>query len=305
VALRDAAGRPPPASSTRTADPEDLTVCASDGVRLAARLFVPRRAACAAAVVAPAMAVAQRYYEPFARWLAAQDVLALTFDPRGIGRSRRGHLRDERADVLTWAERDFGAALRALADRAGPLPITWIGHSLGGQVLPFVPGRERIANMVTVACGTGYWRESVIPRRAWVLWRVIAPACLSAFGWFPGRRLGLVGDLPGPAMAQWRRWCLHPDYAMGAERAGALYAAVRTPITAISFTDDELMSARNFEALDLQYANAPRRRIRVAPADVGFRRVGHFGFFRPGSEPLWRELILPELPRSQNTGSSR
>ena len=29
-----------------------------------------------------------------------------------------------------------------------------------------------------------------------------------------GQRL-VVGDVPGPAMRQWRRWCLDPDYVVG------------------------------------------------------------------------------------------
>ncbi len=280
-------------------DPRDLVITAADGVALTGRLFAPAGAPRGAALVAPAMGVAQRYYEAFARWLAGRDVLALTFDLRGIGRSRRGHLRNEPADLLTWAEQDCGAALRALADRAGNVPITWIGHSLGGQILPFVPGRERAAKVVTVACGSGYWRENTPQhrRKVWLLWWVVAPLSMALLGWFPGRRLRLLGDLPRGAMAQWRRWCLHPEYAVGAEgeRTRALYAAVRTPITSISFTDDEYMSARSIEALHDQYREAPRRMLRFSPAELGVRRVGHLGFFQPGSEPLWGHLLLPEL----------
>lgn len=280
-------------------DPEEHPLIAADGVSLAGRIFAPSAATRGAALVAPAMAVPQTFYEPFTCWLAEQGVLALTFDPRGIGRSRRGRLRDERADLLTWAELDCGAALRALAERAGSLPLTWIGHSLGGQILPFVPGRERAAKVVTVACGSGYWRDNV-PRyrhRVWLLWWVLAPLSLALLGWYPGRRLRMLGDLPPAAMAQWRRWCLHPEYAVGVEgeRARALYAAVRTPITSLSFTDDEYLSARNIEALHNQYTGAPRRMLRIAPAERGLSRIGHLGFFRAGQERLWQDLVLPEL----------
>jgi predicted alpha/beta hydrolase len=280
-------------------DPEDRTLTAADGVFLAGRVFAPAAACRGAALVAPAMAVPQSFYEPFARWLGEQGILALTFDPRGVGRSRRGHLRDERADVLTWAELDCAAALGALAERADSLPVNWIGHSLGGQILPFVPGRERAVKVVTVACGSGYWRDNVPRhrRRAWVLWWVIAPISLALLGYYPGRRLRLLGDLPPAAMAQWRRWCLDPEYAVGVEgeRARALYAAVRTPITSLSFTDDEYLSARNIEALHQQYTGAPRRMLRISPAERGLSRIGHLGFFRPGQERLWQDLVLPEL----------
>ena len=99
-------------------------------------------------------------------------------------------------------------------------------------------------------------------------------------------------------MEQWRRWCLDPEYAVGAEGEGARteYAAVHMPITSISFSDDEFMSARNVESLHAFYVNAPRKMKRLAPRDVGLKRIGHFGFFRPEYEkPLWLDHLLPEL----------
>jgi predicted alpha/beta hydrolase len=70
----------------------------------------------------------------------------------------------------------------------------------------------------------------------------------------------MVGDLPKGVMAQWRRWCLDPQYAVGAEGdvVRAEYAAVRAPIVSISFSDDEMMSARNTESIHSFYTGAPR-----------------------------------------------
>ena len=99
-------------------------------------------------------------------------------------------------------------------------------------------------------------------------------------------------------MAQWRRWCLDPEYAVGAEGAAVRerYAAVRSPLVAISFTDDEYMSERNTASLHGFYRNAPQVARRISPADAGVPRIGHFGFFRGAlAEPLWRRYLLPEL----------
>jgi len=281
-------------------EPEDLEVAAAGGVTLAARLFSPEGLARGAVLLAPAMGVPQTWYEALAGWLAGQGFLALTFDLRGIGRSRRRPLREEQADLFTWAG-DMGAALAALSGRAGGLPLTWVGHSLGGQLFPFVPGRERAQKMVTVASGSGYWRDNTaeLKRKVWLLWWVAVPVSIALLGWYPGRALRMIGDLPAGAMAQWRRWCLHPEYAVGVEGepARAAYAAVKIPITSLSFTDDEYMSARNIEALHGQYTGAPPRMLRLAPAELGVKRVGHFGFFLPHHAPLWREILVPELLR--------
>jgi predicted alpha/beta hydrolase len=45
-------------------------------------------------MIVPAMGVGQTYYAPFARWLAREGYLAVTFDFRGIGASQHGSLRD-------------------------------------------------------------------------------------------------------------------------------------------------------------------------------------------------------------------
>jgi predicted alpha/beta hydrolase len=153
---------------------------------------------------------------------------------------------------------------------------------------------------VTIATGSGYWRENAPPLkwRAWWLWYVIAPLSVSLLGYFPGKRLRKVGDLPKGVMEQWRRWCLNPEYAVGVEGESirAEYAAVRTPIVSISFSDDEFMSARNTESIHGFYVNSSRTMKRLSPRDVGLKRIGHFGFFRSeNADSLWRKHLLPEL----------
>ena len=136
-------------------EPIPWIVRTADGVELAARRFEPP-AGCplrGAVLIVPAMGVAQEYYARFAAWLAGEGFVVATFDYRGTGRSRpaamRNSLRGFEATVFDWARLDCGALLRGLqglrdeGEAAQSLPIYWIGHSLGGQILPFVPGHER------------------------------------------------------------------------------------------------------------------------------------------------------------------
>lgn len=79
-------------------------------------------------------------------------------------------------------------------------------------------------------------------------------------------------------------------------RACARYAAVATPLVSLSFTDDEYMSLANTRALHALYSGAPQTLKRIAPAEIGQKRIGHFGFFRAQHEhALWRPHLLPEL----------
>lgn len=275
-------------------------IITADSHTIISRLFVPREQPHGAVLIAPAMGTTQNYYVPFAAWLRTQGFLTATFDYRGTGLSRRGGLRGFDANIIDWARLDCAAMVETLSAYAPGRPLYWIGHSLGGQILPFVPNLGRVSKMVTVATGSGYWRENSPPlrRTVWWLWYVIAPLSVRLFGYFPGKRLRKVGDLPRGVMEQWRRWCLNREYAVGAEgdRVRALYASVKLPIVSFSFVDDEYMSARNIDSIHGFFVNAPRKMKRIAPRDIGAGRIGHFGFFRPMFESsLWRSHLLPEL----------
>jgi predicted alpha/beta hydrolase len=119
-------------------------------------------------------------------------------------------------------------------------------------------------------------------------------------GYFPGKRLRKVGNLPAGVMQQWRKWCLSPEYVVSAEGEDvrAAYASVRTPILALSFTDDELMTARSIRSLHGLYASAPVEFRTIAPREIGVKRIGHFGFFRPQFEQTLWPLVVAGLRAS-------
>ena len=276
---------------------QPVSFAASDGFVLRGVLYGDARSARGAVLIAAAMGVAQSYYADFAQWLARQGHIVLSFDYRGMGQSRPARfsrsLRGFQADVHTWAERDAAAALAFLdAQVAAGTPIRWLGHSLGGQILGLVPNNARVSRVVTVGCGSGYWRENApsLRRYVWWLWYCVVPLVLPLFGYFPGRRLRKVGDLPHGVMSQWRRWCLHREYMMGegGARLRERYASIRAPILSLSFTDDEFMSERNTASIHDFYAGAPKEMRRIAPQDINEPRIGHFGFFRRRFEAtLW------------------
>lgn len=113
-----------------------------------------------------------------------------------------------------------------------------------------------------------------------------------------------VGDLPRGVIWQWRRWCLNPTYSAGAEGKAARqnYASVRFPICSLALMDDEMMTLRGTQVLLDLYHQAPRQIERIAAADFGTKRIGHFGFFRQEfSQTLWplalaRLLAFKERP---------
>ncbi|HEX2494492.1 MAG TPA: hypothetical protein VHK24_12000 [Steroidobacter sp.] len=100
------------------------------------------------------MGVAQKYYAPFAEWLSLQGFLV------AIGLSAPKSLRGFEVDINCWAMEDCAAVIDFVKTRLPDAPLYWVGHSLGGQLLGLIPNRGKIDRVVTVATGSGYWREN-------------------------------------------------------------------------------------------------------------------------------------------------
>ncbi|MEM7378451.1 MAG: alpha/beta fold hydrolase [Pseudomonadota bacterium] len=276
------------------------TLVTRDGRSLAAHRFPAAGSPRAVVVLAPAMGVPQAFYAPFATGLSQQGFTVLSFDYRGMGLSRTQPLRTETADLLTWGREDGSAALDHAEALAGGAPLLWLGHSVGGQLIPFLREPNRLAGALLVAAGSGYWRDNAAPlkRRIRAMWWGLVPVLTPLFGYFPGARIGAVGDLPRGVIWQWRAWCLDPNYTVGVigKPAADAFAAVRVPLHALYFADDEFLSRRSIESLNAQYVNAPLRFDVIEPQAVSEARCGHLAVFRPRFEKtIWHARFGPAL----------
>ena len=254
--------------------------------------FPAAREAWATAVVAPAMGVRQDFYAPLARFLSSQGVHALTFDWRGMGYARPARLRGFAASVTGWANEDLEGAYAAARAPAPHLPLLHIGHSLGGQLLGAAPGNARVDAALLVNAGSGWYRlNERMPLQVRVFWFAAIPLLTPLFGYFPGKALRMVGDLPEGVAWQWRRWCLHPEYLLseGAAMREA-FDRVRCPILSYSFEDDPIITRRGVDSLLGFYRRAAVESRHVAPG--AGERLGHFGFFSARSrETLWQPAL--------------
>ena len=262
---------------------------------LALRVYEPAGAARASVVIGGAMGVRQSFYEAFARWMAQQGFRVTTFDYRGHGDSLHGAMRDVNADLFDWAQ-DYEAVISAAKAALPMQPLYLLGHSLGAQLPGLLRKPGQVDGLLSVAAGSGYWRDNAPKLRRVVpyFWWVLVPLATRLCGYFPGRALKKVGDLPAGVILQWRRWCLHPAYSVGAEGPDVAqsYGAVRFPVLALSMADDELMTLRGTHNLVNLYANTERRVESISPAELKVRRIGHFGFFRDQfRQSLWPRAV--------------
>lgn len=293
-----------------TQSPVMYFIPANDSVAIAARSWQPTTPPKAAVIIASAMGVPMDFYRAFAEWLAAQGYAAYSFDYRGTGASRpAGSLRGFQANIDDWAQLDCAAVIDHVSAAHPGLPICWIGHSVGAQILGMIPNHGRLTAMLSVAAGSGYHRYNATPLRYYVpaLWHAIAPLSLRVAGYFPGKKLGVIGDLPHGVMTQWRKWCLSPDY-LGSEglQLREQLSAVQVPITAWSMRDDEMMTLAGTQALFALYSGTQLEIVRMDPACYGLHRIGHFGLFRSQSrDALWPLVNAWLIKQLQPTAADR
>lgn len=274
---------------------------ATDGHVLAGYRFDPPSAPRGVVVIAPAMAISQSFYAGFARWLSGRGYAVRTFDYRGTGESLRGAQRGAPGSLDDWRAKDYDAVLSACHRENPGLPVFALGHSFGGQCAPLLPSRHLLAGLVNIAVGSGAMRHNTpaIRRTAPLLWYFLVPVLCPLFGYFPGTRLGIIGDVPSAAMWQWRRWCLSPDYLLGAEpTARPAYASAKFPVLALTFADDELLLEAGSLMLHAAYRDNDVDYRLVNAADHGLARIGHSGFFRPSAEAALWPLVAEWLDKT-------
>jgi predicted alpha/beta hydrolase len=281
---------------------DDITIPAKDGYPLGATLFLPRGVKQRAVLISSATATPRKIYRGFAGYLARRGFAVLTYDYRGIGGSRQksieGYNRPKslagfKATMSDWAALDAAAAVIWMRQRYRALPLSFVGHSFGGQVFGLLPNNTEVSRALLIASQAAYWRLMSSPERYRVfaaLNFVLTPLTL-LLGYAPGR-IGLGEDLPKGVFQQWVGWVMSPRYMFTDPALPGLsnFEKYRGAMRAIYLSDDPWATRPAVELLCSGFSAIAPDIVEVAPADVGARKIGHFGFFRPEHrDTLWRE----------------
>lgn len=273
---------------------QSISLTAADGFPLVATLYATQQKPNARLIVAGATAVPQGFYKKFAEFAAAQGFETLTFDYRGIGKSRPAQLRGFEMSLLDWGQLDLAAAVESMTLNDG-LPLYMIGHSYGGHALGLLPNHEKIAGFYGFGIGAGWhgWMPFSEKWKVLLMWHLVLPIMTWWNGYCPWKMLGMGEDLPSDVFWQWRHWCRYPRYffddpaMLGIE---ARYAKVQVPIMAANSLDDPWATIRSRDAFMSGYSNAPLSTLDIRPA-TRMESIGHMGYFRPSSQALWQEAL--------------
>jgi predicted alpha/beta hydrolase len=278
-----------------------------DGYRLsgAARVLESSHGQPCVALINAGAGIDSRYYDRFASYLAAAGIPTLVYDYRGIGRSRPAAMRGFQASVEEWGSKDCAAALDWLTHRFPGVPRVVIGHSVGGFLTGFARNGHLIDRMVLVGAHTGYWGDYAPTARPWMflLWHLFMPALTHWVGYFPGRGLHLLEDLPRGVALEWaaRRkpefwWNVRrPDGEPDTERIEDVlgrFRAIRASVLALRFEDDPFATVAATERVLGLYSGCHAEQRLLTRTDAGGQKIGHFGFFRSRfRDTLWPHVL--------------
>jgi predicted alpha/beta hydrolase len=281
---------------------DDIIVPSTDGYPLAATLFLPRGAKRRAVLINSATAVPRKIYRGFAGYLAHRGSAVLTYDYRGIGGSRQRavegfnqprSLVGFKASMADWARLDVTAAVCWMRERYHHLPLSYVGHSFGGQVLGLLANNTEVSRALLIAAQAGYWKLMRAPERyrVFAMLNLVGIPLTHLLGYAPGWS-GIGEDLPKDAFLQWVRWVMSPHYLFDEKNLAGLpnFAKYRGALRAICVSDDPWATRPAVGLLCAGFTGIASNIVTVTPAEAGVRKIGHFGFFRPNHrDTLWRE----------------
>ncbi|MBA1278166.1 MULTISPECIES: alpha/beta fold hydrolase [Pseudomonadaceae] len=285
--------------------PKHILLPCRDGYQLAAQLWLPPGEARGSVIVSSATGVLARYYARYAGFLREQGYTVLTYDYRGIGGSRPANLRGAGIRWRDWGDYDFDAAVRWMRQRDPDGLLVAVGHSIGGFMPGFARAATEVDRFLSVGAQYAYWRDYA-PAQRWQMfarWHLFMPAVTALYGYFPGRRLGWLEDLPAGVAHEWafRRARLEASYPLN-ERDEVLqrFAAIRAPILAVSVTDDEYGTPPALRRGLDYYRNSHRQHVQLSPEALGMQKVGHFDLFRERHRDGFWQSTLEWIGKGHN-----
>lgn len=194
----------------------------------------------------PAMGVAARYYNSWAKSLAEQDFLVCLADLRGHGTSSIRPKRGTDFGYHQMIENDYQAAIEAVLDYSDSKSLFLGGHSLGGQLSCLYAATRQndqkwLAGLLLIGACTIYHKGwSGYQRLGMRLVPHIFSLTAKLLGYFPGNLVNFAGTEARQQMLDWANSGISGMYRpLGYNHAlEPAMEKVQVPLLALSFDGD-------------------------------------------------------------------
>jgi predicted alpha/beta hydrolase len=197
-----------------------------------------------------------------------------------------------KASMSDWAALDVTAAVAWMRERYHNLPLNYVGHSFGGQVLGLLVNNTEVSRALLIAAQAGYWKLMASPERyrVYAMLNFVGLPLTRLLGYAPGWS-GIGADLPKGVFEQWVRWVMSERYLFTDPDLPGLsnFEKYRGALRALCMSDDPWATRPAVELLCSGFTAITPEIISITPADAGVTAIGHLGFFRPEHrDTLWR-----------------
>lgn len=245
-------------------------------------------------IINPATAVRQSIYVGFAKFLALQNYIVITFDYQGIGLSKNKDIKTYKTTLHQYSQ-DAKAVFDYAIDKYRQ-NIVIIGHSVGANFIGFSESNthSRLIGAYCVCMQSGYKGYAPSKRtkaKLDILYYGIIPVLTAFRGYLPAKSLNLGEDLPKEVAREFAQWGNNKRYILDFIEKNPNYnyfASLSFPMSLINFSDDEWSTQSSIDDIANLYINCQIERKYINPKDLGLKRVGHMGFFSSHcKQTLW------------------
>jgi predicted alpha/beta hydrolase len=209
-------------------------------------------------VFVPALGVQVAYYRGLCEAWAQRGWQVAAIELRGMRQSSVQDVKRHNFGYREVVAHDLPWLAAEVARAAGPGPLVFAGHSLGGQFALMAASRvaQPPAGIVLIAGGSNHYRALATPwarRRRWLGLHAVR-ATARALGWFPGDKIGFGGRQPLNMMLDWTCEALTGRYAAlgdgnSKDDLNAALEALALPVLMVSLTGDRLVPRSSADAL--------------------------------------------------------
>jgi predicted alpha/beta hydrolase len=269
----------------------------SNNNKIVANLYEPKTYNGRILIMSSATGAKQTYFKHFALHLNEHGFRVFTYDYSGIGQSAPKSLRGYTTSMADWGRYDLTTMIDYVSENYAYKKLLVSGQSVGGQIHGISPSIHKVDGLINVAAQSGYWKMWKMPFGVIGLFYWYGMIAITQiFGYFPGKRMNIVNDLPKGVALDWAKWGRSPGYNFDhIENAIEKYNAIKVPLLSYSFSDDKTAPLNTVEWMNAKYANCQLTHKHISPSDIGVEFIGHFGFFRADCKVLWDDLIQEVL----------
>ncbi len=205
----------------------------------------------------------QSLYNNFADFLAGSGYTIISFSYRGLDKPEWLMKKKAEVSIMHWAMQDLDAALLFARHRYPAKELIFLAHGLSGEIAGISAASTYINRMIMISSGLTCSRLRPLRIRILLfLMKRILPVLIFLFGYYPGKKLRYLTDLPAGVIREWSSWCSNEN-GLFDDFPDNNYCRLRIPVLSISFAGNPFLPEAAIRALLSRYSNANIRWVNL------------------------------------------